>query len=170
MQSTTAGPSTDLHFGSLPRPAVPRRAKRDDLARLFELEGICFEEGRRDSRETWRYSLCHKRHEVWLIESPDGSVVASMILRPQRRALALFSLACHPVHRSQGLGRTLLALALRRTRDLGLSETRLEVAANLPELMAWYQRQGFQPGRHLRDYYAPGCHAWQMRRPVSDHE
>lgn len=170
MQSTTAGPSLGLQFASLPRPAIPRRAERDDLARLFELERLCFEEERRDSKEAWRYSLSHPRHEVWLIDSPDGAVVASMILRPQRRVLVLFSLACHPGFRSQGLGRTLLAMALRRTCDLGLSETVLEVAADQPGLLAWYRRHGFQTRRHLPDYYHPGHHAWRMHRPLGDHE
>ena len=170
MQSTISGPSTGLPFASVPRPAVPRRATRGDLARLLELEQLCFEEERRDSPATWRTSLGHERHEVWLIESTDGSVVASMILRPRRRVLALFSLACHPDFRGQGLGRTLLALALRRTRELGLTETVLEVAADQPDLLAWYQRHGFQTRRHLPDYYHPGHHAWRMHRPLGDYE
>jgi ribosomal protein S18 acetylase RimI-like enzyme len=107
---------------------------------------------------------------VWLIESTDGSLLASMILRPRKRSLVLFSVASHPAGRGRGLGGTLLALALRRTRELGLTETVLEVATDLPGLLAWYQRHGFRPRRHLRDYYAPGHHAWRMHRPLPDHE
>lgn len=146
----------------------PRLAGPKDLPAMLELETLCFDRARRDSREVLRRSLRHPRHEVWVIDfdrRAGEGLAAALVIRPAGAAtLRLHSVATHPDCRGRGLGKALLLLAERRASETGRRRLTLEADAGRPDLLDWYEREGFRRKRRLPDYYGPGRDAWRLSR------
>lgn len=149
---------------TLARPL--RRAALEDLERVLELEALCFDPVRRDSRSTIRRSLANPRHEAWVLGGPGDKIDAALFLRHVRNALRVYSVATHPMLRGQGWGNLLLDWAISRAVAQGKDSVTLEADASNPELMAWYERHAFRRARFLPSYYAPGRDAWRLAREI----
>jgi GNAT superfamily N-acetyltransferase len=79
--------------------------------------------------------------EVWVIGSPP---LACMVLTPKPDALYLGKLAVEPARQGKGFGRTLVAVAEERARDLGFSVLELETRVELLENQRFFTSLGFQ--------------------------
>lgn len=143
-----------------------RLAGLEDLQKLLELEALCFDPVRRDSPLTVRRSLGNPRHEVWVLDGPGGRLNAALFLRPERKALRIYSVASHPSLRGQGMGNLLLDWAISRGLERGVCRLVLEADAANPDLVGWYERHAFQRSRLLGSFYAPGRDAWRLEREL----
>lgn len=78
-----------------------------------------------------------------------GMIVVWMILDEAHIA----TIAVHPDHRGRGIGRALLALALKEAIEKGAVESSLEVRANNLAAQALYQDFGYQESGLRPHYY-----------------
>jgi ribosomal protein S18 acetylase RimI-like enzyme len=73
-----------------------------------------------------------------------GQLAGCVYLEPQGPALYLSMLAVDPAAQAHGLGRQLLAQAERHAYQAGCTTIKMSVLALRPELLAWYERQGYR--------------------------
>ena len=145
-----------------------RTATGSDEQGLCELEASCFDDDRRASRQSLRRSLRSHRQVVRVVDrgGVDGSAPSALkavaICWIYPRSLRIYSVAVHPEHRCEGLGRAMVADAFRMARERGLERISLEADAANHRLMHWYESQGFWVTAHLTSYYAPGRDAVRM--------
>lgn len=73
-----------------------------------------------------------------------GHPAGCVYLEPQGETLYLSMLAVVPEAQAHGLGRQLLAAAEAHARQAGCHRIKMSVLALRPELLAWYERQGYR--------------------------
>ncbi|WP_151087831.1 GNAT family N-acetyltransferase [Hymenobacter baengnokdamensis] len=84
-------------------------------------------------------------HAQLLKAETDGIPTGCVYLEAQGEVLYLSLLAVAPEAQAHGLGRQLLAAADAYARQLRRTKVRMSVLAARPELLAWYERHGYQP-------------------------
>ena len=89
------------------------------------------------------YGQVFKSYEVWLAEAGGGSLAGALILEPREGDLLIWSIATDPGRQAKGLGKSMLAAAEMRARQLGLGVMRLYTGATLQHLIDWYGRRGY---------------------------
>lgn len=150
-----------------------RTAASSDEQGLSELEGSCFDEDRRASRQSLRRSLNSARQVVRVIDlpptndRPPSALLGAAIFWLYPRSLRIYSVAVRPESRGGGWGRLLVADAFRLARAQGLARITLEADQGNKVLIRWYESQGFRVTGQLSSYYAPGRHAVRMVCPVT---
>ncbi len=92
------------------------------------------------------YAVIFRSMEVWLA-GPDERLEGVLILEPHADHMLIWSVSTAPAAQSKGLGRTLLAAAETRARELGLTTMRLYTGAILKHLIDWYSRHGYRIDR-----------------------
>lgn len=73
-----------------------------------------------------------------------GSLTGCVYLQEQGRLLYLSALAVAPAAQGQGSGRQLLHAAEAQARQRGCTSLQISVLSARPELLAWYERHGYQ--------------------------
>jgi len=92
------------------------------------------------------YRTVLRDKEVWLaLES--GVLLGALILEPRPGDLLIESIAADPACQKKRLGRSMLAAAESRARELGYREVRLYTGTILTHLTSWYARHGYQTER-----------------------
>ena len=81
---------------------------------------------------------------VLFLAEIDGQPAGCVYLEPQGYSLYLGMLAVAPGAQAHGLGRQLLAAAEAHARRAGCGQVQMSVLAQRPELLAWYERQGYR--------------------------
>ncbi len=94
--------------------------------------------------------------------APGGFILARRVLDEAE----ILTLAVDPGRRRQGLGEALVETAAVVTAAAGARVMFLEVAEDNAPAMALYAKAGFAQAGRRRDYYAPGVHAWLLRRSL----
>jgi ribosomal protein S18 acetylase RimI-like enzyme len=83
------------------------------------------------------------RADLFLIAAIRGEVVGSVMVGYDGHRGWINYLAVDPDHRKQGLGRALMVEAELRLLREGCPKVNLQVRANNPEVVAFYQRLGY---------------------------
>lgn len=96
------------------------------------------------------------------LAAPGGFILARRVLDEAE----ILTLAVRPEHRRQGLGEALVETAALVAAAAGARVMFLEVAEENAPAMALYAKAGFEKAGRRRDYYAPGAHAWLLRRSL----
>ena len=96
------------------------------------------------------------------LHAPGGFILARRVLDEAE----ILTLAVAPDHRRQGLGEALVETAALMVAMAGAKVMFLEVAEDNAPAMALYAKAGFARAGLRRDYYAPGRHAWLLRRSL----
>jgi GNAT superfamily N-acetyltransferase len=73
-----------------------------------------------------------------------GTIQGCVYLEPKANALYLSTLAVAPKAQGHGVGRQLLAAAEDYARQHGCTRINISVLSARPELLAWYERHGYQ--------------------------
>ena len=71
------------------------------------------------------------------------ALARALILEPRAEDVLIWSIAADPAAQGAGLGRTLLAAADERARQLGRTVIRLYTGTPLRHLIDWYGRHGY---------------------------
>lgn len=101
-------------------------------------------EGRRTDAETLSQILADPRQRILLAEMDGEAVGCVQVTDKGNRAAYLGLLSVDPTRQEQGLGRTLVAAAeAEAVRAFGASLMQMNVIRQRPELVAWYERQGY---------------------------
>lgn len=74
----------------------------------------------------------------------DRGILGCVYLEPKGKYLYLSTLAVAPEAQGRGVGRQLLAAAEAYARQHGCTRIKISVLAARPELLAWYERHGYQ--------------------------
>ena len=74
----------------------------------------------------------------------SGGLQGCVYLEAKGPGLYLSTLAVAPEAQAQGVGRQLLAAAEAYARQHGCTHIKISVLAARPELLAWYERHGYQ--------------------------
>jgi ribosomal protein S18 acetylase RimI-like enzyme len=124
-----------------------RRAEAADLAPLLALQRAAYAKNRpllgvEPLPLLSDYAVVMRDMEVWVSET-DGRLLGALIIEPRADDLLIWSIAADPVAQRSGLGRSLLAAAEERARQLGRDVIRLYTGTPLGHLVAWYGRHGF---------------------------
>lgn len=124
-----------------------RRAETADMASLLALQRAAYARNRallgvEPIPLQADYAAIMREMEVWVADK-DGRLAGALILEPRADDLLIWSIASDPVTQGAGLGRTLLAAAEERARQLRCTVVRLYTGTPLAHLVSWYGRHGF---------------------------
>ncbi len=105
----------------------------------------------------YNYELTNPQSLLWVAEIPGeekppkiiGMIVMWLIIDEAHIA----TLAVEPEYRRQGIGRNLLAIALREAAHIGMQEATLEVRANNLEAQSLYRKFKFEIVGFRPHYY-----------------
>lgn len=137
-----------------------RRAEPHDLARIVEIEGLCFPQETAFPAGMFAYLI---RYSVALVAcEPDGRVTGFVMGYTSGNVGAVYTLDVHPSSRRKGVGLALLQELEKRLRLLGAASIRLEAALENPEAMRLYSRAGYRERELVRNYYGRGKDALRM--------
>jgi len=138
-----------------------RGSKSGDAPGLAAIHAAAFPSGAAWTAETIATLL--GLEGVFGLQGDQGFILARRILDEAE----ILTLAVHPSARRQGLGAALVGTAALAAAAAGAKVMFLEVGeANAPA-MALYAAAGFERAGLRRDYYAPGAHAWLLRKPLT---
>ncbi|MGH8163486.1 MAG: GNAT family N-acetyltransferase [Rhodanobacteraceae bacterium] len=138
-----------------------RRATRNDLDALLELEHASFDHDR-VSRAQFRRHL-QSTSACVLVAEETGVVhgCALLFFRRGSRQARLYSIAIAQAARARGLGTALLHAAKREARARGCNAMRLEVRTDNAAAIALYERRGYTRDACEPGFYENGADAWR---------
>lgn len=143
-----------------------RRVREEDILQIYRLERRCFS-------QPWPFEAFYRHLEsrAFLVATDGndivGYVVGAIIDGVPGPIGHIKDLAVHPSYRRRGLGRRLLAVALRELADAGASRARLEVRASNTPAIALYRSFGFEVEHVRSEYYGDDEDALVMTRPLA---
>ncbi|MCW2757851.1 MAG: ribosomal protein S18P -alanine acetyltransferase [Nocardioidaceae bacterium] len=133
-----------------------RPATTADVPALLALEAAAF------GADAWSEELVRARVEQTLVAESLGSATVTVA----GDLADLERIAVHPDHRRSGLGRDLLAAAVRRAADAGAGRILLEVRDDNVAARAFYAATGFTEIDRRRGYYRDGTDALVLELTV----
>ena len=142
-----------------------RRAEPGDLAKIVEIEGLCFPEETAFPAGMFAYMI---KYSVSLVAcEPEDIVVGFVMGYTSARSGAVYTLDVHPTHRKKGVGSRLVRAMEEELHDLGARAIRLEAALENPEAMELYRKAGYRERELVRNYYGRGKDAVRMWKELS---
>jgi ribosomal-protein-alanine acetyltransferase len=139
------------------------RAGAEDLPAIAALSSRCFEHGAWDE-PALAAELARPFAEVWLAREPGGGqVVGYAVAWFVGDDGELLTVGTEPSLRRRGIGRALVEVLQRSTRQRGVRSLTLEVRADNLAAQHLYEALGFELLDVRRRYYADGTDARIMR-------
>jgi ribosomal-protein-alanine N-acetyltransferase len=128
-----------------------------DLARLHQLDQVCFPPEIAYSRAELHYFLTLPNSSCWIVEEAEGRLAGFLIIERVRRngrsSGHVVTLDVDPADRRRGWGRLLLKTAEEQMRQEGASLMSLEVAENNAAAQQFYRSLGFTVSGRIAKYY-----------------
>lgn len=144
-------------------PIAIRGFQPADLARLHEIDTLCFEQGIAYTRVEMTIYV-YDRHSIVRIAERAGNVIGFAIGKVGKRHLAhVITIDVLPQERHIGIGTALLGELHHEFSKAGAVLSVLEVADDNHAAQTFYEKHGYQRGEVLRDYYGLGRDAFRMR-------
>lgn len=140
-----------------------RRAGKEDIPFLLELEKNSFEKERQSSRRSIANSIQSYHQKVWILEN-DGTPVASATAFLFTNKIRIYSLAVVREWRGQSFGKQLMDYITDYAKDKAFEQITLEADQSNAKLVAWYENLGFVITHTLNDFYGQGKHAVAMKK------
>jgi ribosomal protein S18 acetylase RimI-like enzyme len=100
--------------------------------------------GQRTDDDNLREMLAPENATILLARTPAGTLVGCVYLQHLPNALYLGMLSVAPDKQALGIGKQLLQAGENQARQLGLPVVRMTVISVRHELLAWYERHGYQ--------------------------
>jgi ribosomal-protein-alanine N-acetyltransferase len=128
-----------------------RKMTVDDISAVLDLDQKSF--SLPWPERSFRFELTdNPAARCWVAEL-DGKVVAMIVVWLIVDEAHVATLATHPDYRRQGIGRRLLAYALRQMMQDGARSSFLEVRASNLAAQEMYQKFGYEATGRRRHYY-----------------
>lgn len=141
-----------------------RGAALGDVEALARIESVCFD------GDAWSPALVESELTAdtrsVLLASDDSNVIGYGSIQVIDDVADLQRIAVLPGARREGLGRVLLEELLAKAAGLGATRILLEVAATNDAAIGLYASFGFEEIARRAGYYADGCDAIVMERPL----
>ncbi len=137
-----------------------RRADLQDVDGLKRIEDACFRSDRL-SRRAIKRAVMSPSQSVLVLASPNGEIAAAAVLHYRRhsRQGRLYSIAVAADQARRGLGTRLLAACERDAWRRRCAALHLEVRADNPVAMHFYQRHSYRPIGVKPGFYEDGGEA-----------
>jgi ribosomal protein S18 acetylase RimI-like enzyme len=124
--------------------ALIESAYRGEASRAGWTTEVDLLDGQRTDVEAVVALLADPRQRMLIVDDSDG-LLGTVAVTDEGDGAYIGMLAVRPVRQGRGVGRALLAEAERQCRqDLGHRQVRMTVLIQRPELIAWYERQGYR--------------------------
>ncbi len=137
-----------------------RRAELGDLAKIVQIEGLCFPDEIAFPPGMFAYLI---RHSVALVAcEPEEKVVGFVMGYTSGSGGAIYTLDVHPQYQRKGIGSRLILALEDALRCQGARAIRLEVALEKPWTLELYRKAGYRERELVRHYYGRGKHAVRM--------
>lgn len=147
-----------------------RSFQRGDLARLYELDQLCFPAEIAYSRAELRYYLTQPNCYCWVVEDPQtqlsGFIIVERVTWRGMSAGHIVTLDVDIHNRRRGLGRQLMETAEAKMRREGASVMSLEVAENNADAQRFYRNLGFLASGKIAKYYGGRIDAEVMQKLI----
>jgi [ribosomal protein S18]-alanine N-acetyltransferase len=141
-----------------------------DLARLHQLDRVCFEPEIAYSKAELQYFLTHPRCSCWIAERPESKVAGFVIIERASRngepAGHIVTLDVDPAERRRGLGTLLMQTAEEQMKQEGTGVMSLEVAQNNAAARRFYRALGFVTRGRIAKYYGGRVDAEVMEKAI----
>ncbi|SHM15353.1 GNAT family N-acetyltransferase [Hymenobacter psychrotolerans] len=124
--------------------ALVNRAYRGEASRQGWTTEADLLDGQRTDEADLQQHLTAPGATFLLAHDAAGHLLGSVYLKNQHPDLYLGMLAVEPARQAHGGGRQLLAAAEAHARQLGCTSILISVISVRRELLAWYERHGFQ--------------------------
>jgi ribosomal protein S18 acetylase RimI-like enzyme/predicted double-glycine peptidase len=143
-----------------------RVADRRDLAKLVEIENICFTSDILSRRSFQRF-LRPGAHEIVVAEVKKVIVGYVLVLFRTGTSLArLYSIAVSPSHRGKGIAEKLVKAAEQSGREHKCAFMRLEVSVHNEGASRLYKKLGYRLIGQIENYYDDGSDALRMEKRI----
>ena len=137
-----------------------RRAEPGDLARIVQIEGICFPEETAFPPGMFAYLI---RYSVALVAcEPEDNILGFVMGYTSGTLGAVYTLDVHTGYRRLGIGTELIKALERKLAKMGAKAIRLEAALDKPGALELYRKAGYLERELVRNYYGRGNHAVRM--------
>lgn len=148
-------------------PFTIRPCQKADLARLYDIDQICFPPAIAYTLTELRFYLSG-RSAVGLVAEIPGEIAGFAIGRVEKHDLAhIITLDVLPAARRKGIGRALMEGLHRELERRGARYVILEVGLDNPAARLFYERLGYRFVESLPGYYGEGSDACLMIRPAA---
>ncbi|QJX48682.1 GNAT family N-acetyltransferase [Hymenobacter taeanensis] len=124
--------------------ALVNSAYRGDSSRQGWTTEAHLLDGQRTDADDIRDLLTTPGATFLLARTSAGTLLGSVYLKNQAPDLYLGMLSVSPEHQARGLGKQFIAAAEAQARQLDCSGLLISVISVRQELLAWYERHGFQ--------------------------
>jgi [ribosomal protein S18]-alanine N-acetyltransferase len=145
-----------------------RRFQIGDLARLHQLDRVCFPREIAYSKTELHYFLTHPGCSCWIAERPASKLAGFVIIeRESRNGLSaghIITLDVDPGERRCGLGTMLMHAAEEQMKQEGAALMSLEVAENNTAARRFYRGLGFVSRGRIAKYYGGRVDAEVMEK------
>ncbi|VVB70440.1 putative N-acetyltransferase [uncultured archaeon] len=141
-----------------------RRAELGDLAKIVQIEGLCFPEETAFPPGMFAYLI---RYSVSLVAcDPREGVIGFVMGYASGSMGAVYTLDVHPQFRRIGAGSSLILALEEKLSLLGARSVRLEAALDSPGALELYRKAGYRERELIRNYYGRGKHAVRMWKNI----
>lgn len=138
----------------------------EDCTELRSLETKVFECEVLSLRSFRRFT--HSPSIASVVAREDKSIIgyATVFFRKHCQTSRVYSIAVHPDSQGQGIGCKLLKVCEEISRERGSEFLRLEVKADNPTAIAFYQKRGYSQYGIRDAYYEDGTDAILLRKAL----
>jgi ribosomal-protein-alanine N-acetyltransferase len=139
-----------------------RKAKKDDLGDILNLDSICFKEETFHTRQI-KY-LILKAKSIVLVAEMEGKIIGSMIILLRKHILnaRIYSLNVHPGYRRMGIASSLMDFTSDMLKKKGYDNISLETGITNTAAQNLYISKGFHVDKKLSNYYSNGDDAFHL--------
>ncbi|TGE04832.1 GNAT family N-acetyltransferase [Hymenobacter fodinae] len=124
--------------------ALVNSAYRGDTSRQGWTTEAHLLDGQRTDAEDIRTLLQGAGGAILLARNEAGQLVGSVYMQEQQPDLYMGMLSVSPLLQGTGLGKRLMAAVAEHARQVGCNSLLISVISVRHELLAWYERHGFQ--------------------------
>jgi ribosomal protein S18 acetylase RimI-like enzyme len=83
----------------------------------------------------------------------NGTLLGCVHLKKQEEKLYLGMLSVWPAHQGEGIGKHLLSAATDHAKEKNCTRIHITVISARPELIAWYERNGYQRTGEIQPFH-----------------
>lgn len=139
-----------------------RRAAPEDIARITEIENLCFDCDR-FSRRQLAYLATKAKGAFWVAETGDKIAgYVSLLAHRRRNRLRIYAIAVAPGYRGRNIAGALISEAKEFAVRSGFAGVTLEVRTDNAAAIGLYRKHGFEADGIKKRYYADGTDACVM--------
>ena len=131
------------------------------LEEIMEVEKKSFETPYSIEAMKKAFHFCPWKYGIFKEEKIIGFIFA---FRESRVAYHIVTFAISPKYRKKGLGTKLLWHMLEKTKEEGAEEWRLEVETTNEGAIKLYEKEKFERGGTMMNYYSTGKHAYSYKK------